>query len=104
MKKYEPYALEYLKNSTNLIFAPNIQKDIQSLENLERIRIMGCLSEICVQNGAISLKTFLDQLNKNIEVCVHKDAIDTFDAPNHNADKITENAIKEMQKNGIKII
>jgi nicotinamidase-related amidase len=104
MKKYEKYSLEYLKNSTNLIFAPNIQKDIKSLDKLEKIRIMGCLSEVCVQNGAISLKTFLDQINKKVEVCVHSDAIDTYDASNHNADQINKNAIQEMQKNGIKIL
>ena len=104
LKEFEPFALEYLKNSTNLIFAPGIQQDLLKLDNLKRIRLMGCLSEYCVSNGAIGLRNYFDQLNKNIEVCVHPDAIDTFDAPGHNADVVTENALRQMKSNGIKIL
>ena len=104
LKEFEPYALEYLKNSTNLIFALGLQQDLIRFYNLERIRLMGCLSEYCVSNGAIGLRNYFDQLNKNIEVCVHPDAIDTFDAPGHNADVVTENALRQMKSNGIKIL
>ena len=102
LKLFEPYALEYLKNSTNLIFAPNLQKDLLRLNKLERIRVMGCLSEVCVLNGAIGLRNYFDQINKNVEVCVHPDAIDTFDVEGHRADLVTENALREMQANGVK--
>ena len=101
---YESLALTYLKNSTNLIFAPNIKEDLLKLTKLERIKLMGCLSEVCVLNGAIGLKTFFDELDRDVEVCVHSDAIDTFDAPNHQADLVNEEAIKYMQNNGIKIL
>ena len=104
LKEYEPYALEYLKNSTNLIFALGLQQDLIRFYNLERIRLMGCLSEVCVENGAIGLRTFFDQVNRDVEVCVHADAIDTFNAPGHEADMVTEDAIKRMQANGIKIL
>lgn len=104
LKEYEPYALEYLKNSTNLIFATGLQQDLIRFYNLERIRLMGCLSEVCVENGAIGLRTFFDQINRDVEVCVHSDAIDTFNAPGHDADMINEDAIKKMQANGIKIL
>lgn len=104
LKQYERYALEYLKNSTNLIFAPKIQDDLMYLDNLERVRLMGCLSEVCVQNGAIGLRTFFDQMNRNVEVSVHPDAIDTFDARGHNADIVTKNAINGMKNNGIIIL
>lgn len=104
LKYYENYALEYLKNSTNLMYAPNFMEDLLKFNNLEKLRLMGCLSEVCVENGAIGLRTFLDQHNKNTEVCVHADAIDTFDAPGHNADEITNNAIQRMQANGIKVL
>lgn len=104
LKKYEKYSLEYLKNSTNLIFAPNIQKDLLEFENLETIKIMGCLAEICVENGAISLRTFFDQFNKNVEVCVYEDAIDTYDAPGHNREEVIKTALNKMEANGIKIL
>ena len=104
LKEFEPYALEYLKNSTNLIFALGLQQDLIRFYNLERIRLMGCLSEVCVENGAIGLRTFFDQINRDVEVCVHADAIDTFNAPGHDADIVNEDAIKRMQANGIKIL
>ena len=104
LKEYEKYALEYLKNSTNLMFATGLQQDLIRFYNLERIRLMGCLSEVCVENGAIGLRTFFDQINKDVEVCVHSDAIDTFNAPGHEADMVTEDAINRMQANGIKVL
>ena len=104
LKYYEQYAKEYLKNSTNLMYAPNFMDDLLKYNNLEKLRLMGCLSEVCVENGAIGLRTFLDQHNKETEVYVHADAIDTFDVPGHSADHVTDEAIKRMQANGIKIL
>ena len=104
LKEYEKYSLEYLKNSTNLMFAPRLMEDLMKFDKLTRIRVMGCLSEICVENGAIGLKTFFNQMNRNVEVCVHSDAIDTFDAPGHEADIVTNQALERMQANGIKVL
>ena len=104
LKDFEKYSLEYLKNSTNLIFAPNIQSDLLKFENLERVKLMGCLAEVCVENGAISLRTYFDQINKNVEVCVYEDAIDTFDAFGHERNEVINNALNKMEANGIKIL
>ena len=104
LQKFIPGNLQYLKNSTNFMFAPSMQKDLLAAKDLERIKLMGCLSDVCVKNGAISLKTFLDQYNKDINVYVYEDAIDTFNAPGHDADLVNKNAIEEMKSNGIKIL
>ncbi len=104
LKEYEKYSIEYLKNSTNLMYALGLQQDLIRFYNLERIRLMGCLSEVCVENGAIGLRTFFDQINKDVEICVHADAIDTFNAPGHDANMVTNNALIKMQANGIKIL
>lgn len=104
LKNYEKYSITYLKNSTNLIFAPHIQSDLLELDKLERVKLMGCLAEVCVSNGAIGLRTFFDQNNKDVDVCVYEDAIDTFDAPNHNADIVRNQALVNMEANGIKVL
>lgn len=104
LKPFEKDAMEYLKNSTNLIFAPNMQSDLLKLLYLEKVRLMGCLSEVCVLNGAVGLRTFFDQNNRNVDVLVHADAIDTYDTKDHVADEITKKALIEMQNNGIKIL
>ena len=91
------------KNNTNFMFAPKTIKLFESLPNLNRISIMGCLSEVCVKNGAIGARCYFDQENRNVEVGVYEDAIDTFDAPGHNSDEITQLALKDMESNGVKI-
>lgn len=104
LKRFEPFALTYLKNSTNLIFAPFFQYDLSNFKELKEIDLMGCLSEICVLNGAIGLRTYFDQVNRDVIVGVYADAIDTYDAPNHPADKVTNEALKLMENNGVKIL
>lgn len=104
LKPFQRFALEYFKNSTNFIFAPGMQSDLLSFEKLQSVELIGCLSEVCVLNGAVGARTFFDQYNKDIDVCVYEDAIDTFDAPGHNADEVTKNAIEHMKSNGIKIL
>lgn len=95
----------FYKNSTNLIFAPGLQEYLlNNKTSLKRVEIMGCLSEICVLNGGIGLRTFFDQNNMDVEVCVHRDAIDTYDAPGHDADLVTEQATNMMKANGIKVL
>ena len=86
------------------MYALGLQQDLIRFYNLERIRLIGCLSEVCVENGAIGLRTFFDQINKDVEICVHADAIDTFNAPGHDANMVTNNALIKMQANGIKIL
>lgn len=104
LKDFEKMGRTFYKNSTNLIFAPAFQDYLMELNNLERIRLMGCLSEICVLNGAIGLRTYFDQNNKDIEVCVHPDAIDTYSAPGHDADEVTIHALNMMKANGVKVL
>lgn len=86
------------------MFAPNIQEDLLNAENLKKIKVMGCLSDYCAKDAAIGLRCFLDQYDKDIEVCVYEDAIDTFDAPGHNADEINKISVEEMKSRGIKIL
>lgn len=103
-KEFIPNSIEYLKNSTNVLFAPNIQEELLKAEKLEKVKVMGCLSDYCAKDAAIGLRCFFDQHNKDIEVCVYEDAIDTFDAPLHNADLINKASVEEMKSRGIKIL
>ena len=104
LKRYEEIGVTYFKNSTNLMYATFFFEDLIKLYKLERVRLMGCLSEVCVENGAIGLRTFFDQINRDVEVCVHEDAIDTFDAPLHNADLRNKEALNKMEANGVKVL
>lgn len=96
-------SIEYKKNSTNFVFADGFMSDISKLKSLKKVILMGCLSEVCVLNGAVSLKCLFNQDNRDIDVVVDASAIDTYDAEGHNSHNITCQALKEMESNGIKI-
>ena len=104
LKEYEEDALTFTKNSTNFVFAPGFIKHLKLFTGLKKVYLTGCLSEICVKNGGITLRNFFDQENMDIEVCVVSNLIDTYEAPGHTTDQVTNNAIADMQANGIKVL
>ena len=103
LKAYTEDALDFEKNSTNYMLAPGVLDFFNECENLEKLAFVGCLSEVCVKNAAITARNYFDETNRDVEVGVYEDAIDTFDAPGHNAEEVTEQALKDMASNGVKI-
>ena len=101
--EYYLNAYDVNKNSTNFVFGNGFQEKIERLRNLKKVLLMGCLSEVCVKNGGITLRNYFDQLNRDVDIYVAEDAIDTFDAPGHEADEVTKKAIQDMEANGIKV-
>jgi nicotinamidase-related amidase len=103
LQAYYDYSLNVKKNSTNFVFGTNFQEQIDKLKNLRKVLLMGCLSEVCVKNRGITLRNYFDQFNRDIDIYVAADAIDTYDAPGHNAEEVTAQAINDMSANGIKV-
>ena len=103
LKAYLDGAVDFEKNSTNFMLTPGVMEFINELEALEKVAFVGCLSEVCVKNAAITARNYFDQTNRDVEVGVYEDAIDTYDAPGHEADEVTAQAIKDMASNGVKI-
>ena len=102
IKKYEIYGLTFFKNSTNLTYV--LADTLTMFNNLKEIKLMGCLSDVCVFDGAIGLRTYLDEINKDVTVSVYEDAIDTYDSPTHPADLINHQYLDLMENKGIKIL
>ena len=106
IEELEPYhkdAYDFTKNSTNFMMAPGVIPFFEKCVKLEKVAFIGCLSEVCVKNAAITARNYFDQVNRNVEVGVYADAIDTFDAPGHDALEVTERALTDMEANGVKI-
>lgn len=86
LKNYEEDAYIYLKNSTSGVFASRYHQnkkvsflsDIEQMKQLKEIIIMGCCSDICIPNLAIPLKCYLDENNRDIEIKIPEDTIETF--------------------------
>lgn len=102
--EYEKKALVYEKNSTSAIFAPQFMDDISKMENLEEVVITGCCTDICVSNLAIPLQNYFDETNKEVEIIVPKNAVETYNAPYHDKDLYNDMAFKLMGQAGIKLV
>ena len=91
---YVPYTAfsakkSYIKNNEN---------------NLKEIALCGCCTDLCVMNFAIPLKNYINENDLDIDVVIYKNAVETYDAPNHNRKEYNEIAFKIMEQNGIKLI
>lgn len=106
LAKYETVANGiFYKNSTCALFAPGMMEMLLKMNNLERVIITGCCTDICIQNFAVALRNFFDQFNMNVEIIVPRNAVETFDIPNvHDRAKYNERAFNVMQDTGIKLI
>ena len=73
--------------------------------NLKRVIIVGCCTDICIQNFAIALRNFFDQMNMDVEIIVPKNAVETFHIPEVHDRKINnERAYTVMENTGITLV
>ena len=104
LKKYEGGAIIHEKNSTAAIYPSNLLVNIDKMEKLEKVVIVGCCTDICVMNFAIPLQNYFDQENRDVEIVVPTNAVETYDAPNHKAEEWNDMAFKFMNQAGIKLV
>lgn len=103
LKPYEKTSLSYEKNSTSTVFAKNFLKDIDAMKKLKEVIITGCCTDICVLNLAIPLTNYFDENDKNINVVVRSDLIETYNSETHNRNEYNEMSLKLMRQAGIEV-
>ena len=91
------------KNTTNGFLERDFQGFLDWNKDINKFEIVGCLTDICVYQFAVTLKTYFTHIGKNVEVIVKKDLVDTFDSVGHNAEEINKIFLDSMMANGIKI-
>lgn len=97
-------AYNFYKNSTSALFAPGVMDLLLDMTNLRKVVIVGCCTDICIQNFAVPLRCFLDQFNRTADIVIYENAVDTYNIPgSHERDKVNKLAFLEMQRNGIKL-
>lgn len=104
LKKYEKHGYVYPKNSTSAIFAKGFLSDIEKMNQLEKVYGVGCCTDICDINLLIPLQNYFDQQDRNVEIIVPQDAVETYDAPYHNREEWNNKAFDFMNQAGIKLI
>ena len=108
IKELKPYAKNIvLKNSTNAFHSEGIQKLIQDdLSLYKDIVIVGCCSDICILQFALSMNTYLNEHElKDKRIIVPINMIETFNIKGaHDAMKWNEIACDLMMANAIDVV
>ncbi len=88
------------KNSTNGFLKYN-----PSLNNsYDYVFIIGCVSDICIYEYAITYQKFLEEHDLETKLIVVDDLVATFDAPNHDAKLVHRQSMDKLAQNGITIL
>ena len=103
---YEEFANKsFYKNSTCALFAPGVIDTLLEMNNLKQVIITGCCTDICIQNFAIALRNYFDEMNIDVEIVVPKDSVETYHIPNiHDRNDNNERAYTVMENTGIKLV
>ncbi len=89
------------KNSTNGFLTPEFQAFFTQHQELERIVVCGVCTDICVMQFCLTLKTYCNQQNRKLEILLPVNAVETYDAPGHDAEQMQAAALQIMAQAGI---
>lgn len=91
------------KNSTNGFLEVAFQKWLRENEHINTFIITGDCTDICVQQFAITLKTWFNMQNKKVRIIVPVNAVETYDFGLHDGDLMNVMALYNMMINGIEV-
>ena len=93
------------KNSTNGFHVPEFKLWLDKIiDKIDNFVIVGCVTDICVSQLSLTLKTYFNQLDLDKNVIVPVNCVDTFDTPDHPAEQMNFFALSSMNSNGIKVV
>ncbi len=102
LKPYEKDMLVINKNTTNG-FNTIMMKAILENNKFDNIEITGCCTDICVSSLTQSLVKYFAENKIGTKISISENSVDTFNAPNHEADKVNSQALKELEELGVEI-
>lgn len=91
------------KNSTNGFLEPAFSAWLQQHSAVSTFLVVGCCTDICVQQFALTLKTDCNRRNKASRVIVPMALSSTYDAPGHPSGLIDAVSFYNMQTNGVEV-
>jgi nicotinamidase-related amidase len=103
LKKIGGYTLIH-KNSTNGFLEEKFQKWLGKNEHINTFIVTGDCTDICVQQFAITLKTWFNMQNKKSRLIVPVNMTDTYDLGLHEGDLMNVTALYNMIINGVEVV
>ncbi len=92
------------KNSTNGFHEEEFRKWLDENPQLDTFIVVGDCTDICIQQFAITLKTWFNMQNKKYRVIVPVNAVETYDLGAHYGDLVNIMALYNMIINGIEVV
>lgn len=92
------------KNSTNGFQEAEFQQWLKENKHINTFVITGDCTDICVQQFAVTLKTWFNMQNKKVRIIVPINTVDTYDLDLHNGDLMNVMALYNMMINGIEVV
>lgn len=103
-KSKEIESEKFYKNCINGMLNRKLQDQITEMKNLKEVVIEGVCADLCIMDFARTYARFLDEINKDVKIFVVKNAIDTFDSPEHNRNEWLEISYKVMAQAEIIVV
>ncbi len=89
------------KNSTNAFLAKN---PLKIYPNVKNFLVIGCVTDICIRDFSITLRTYLNEKDINARVIVFENLVDTFHVDGfHDRDSEHLMALYHLKKSGIEL-
>lgn len=101
---YEKDGISFEKNSTSFMFAKEFISMLDSCENLERVDVCGCCTDICITNGVIPMANYFDENNRDVAIYVHEQEIETYNSEFHDRDTYSNASKLLIKQQGIHLI
>jgi nicotinamidase-related amidase len=93
------------KNSTNGFHSKGFQDWLKKYEDeVDNYIITGCVTDICVLQFALSLKSYFNEKNINKRVIVPKNCVETYEGGSHDGYLMNLFALYNMYTSGIEIV
>lgn len=92
------------KNSTNGFHEKEFMHALVANPAVNTFIVVGDCTDICVLQLCLTLKTWFTGQNRQSEIIVPVNCVETYDSPDHNADFMNIAAYKLMKDSGIKFV
>lgn len=92
------------KNSINGFHASEFKEWLNVNKTIKNFIVTGLCTDICVETFAISLSTYFNEVDKDINIIVPINTVETFDFGTHNGDLMNMISLYKMKSNGIKVV
>lgn len=92
------------KNSTNGFLEDAFQAWLLDNGRIDTFIVTGDCTDICVQQFAVTLKTWFNRQDRKSRVIVPVNAVDTYDLGLHNGDLMHVVALYTMMGNGVEVV